>query len=755
MSKISCLICFLLVAFITCQSVKTPKLPVDFVNPLIGTDSEYKFSHGNIYPAIASPFGMTAWTPQTGERSGWIYQYGKDKINGIKATHQPSPWIGDYGDFAVMPMIGELKMQRNERESAFQHQHEIARPYYYQILLEKDSIIVEITPTERCGYFRITYPQSSSAILLLDAFQGEVALTPDGKKITGIARSNHGGVPENFGCYFVLLCDKPVSESGTFTADSQQTGQLNVSGEQVGAFLKFNTTPDEPVHFRIGTSFISHEQAEQNLATEIGNRSFDEVQANTKIAWNTLLSRISIKGASESQLTTFYSNFYRALLFPRIFHEFDRFGKMVHYSPYNGQIHAGEMFTDNGFWDTFRAVYPFFTLLFPDLDAAMIRGWINAAKEGGWFPKWASPGYRDCMIGTHVESLIADALSKGINDFDREAAYQACYRDATDTTGGGATGRTGLADFIRKGYAPCDKVHEATARTLEFAYDDWCVAQVANDVGKSEDAKVFLNRSLNYRNVYDPQVGFMRGRLADGSWRPDFDPTEWGGPFTEGSAWHYTWSVLHDVEGLIQLMGGDEKFIAKLDALFETAPTFKYGHYRQEIHEMTEMVACQMGQYAHGNQPVHHVLYLYNYAGQPWKGAKQIRKAVDTLYGPGPDGYCGDEDNGQMSAWYIFSILGFYPVCPGQPSYIIGSPRYPEVVLHLPDEKKFVIKAINNSDENIFIQKAMFNGKPHQLSWLKHKDIIAGGEIEFTMGPQPEQSWGANIDHRPQSMTKR
>jgi predicted alpha-1,2-mannosidase len=755
MLRKSCFLILILLIYISCQAFHTPKSVVDYVNPLIGTDSEHKFSHGNIYPAIAMPFGMTAWAPQTGERSGWIYQYQKTTINGIKATHQPSPWIGDYGDFAIMPMIGELKTDRIERESAFQHANEIARPSYYRVLLDKDDIEVEITPTERCACFRITYPQSTAAYLLLDAFRGEVVISPDGKKMTGIARSNEGGVPENFGCYFIFLCDKSILELGTLSADSLQPGQNQVSGEQVGAYLKFSTAANEPVHLKIGTSFISHEQAELNLENEIGTRSFSDVESKTRADWNKLLSRIEIKGASEDQLITFYSNFYRALLFPRIFHEFDRDGKMIHYSPYNGQIHAGEMYTDNGFWDTFRAVYPFFTLLFPDLDASMIRGWINSAKEGGWFPKWASPGYRDCMIGTHVESLIADALSKGINNFDLAAAYQACYRDATDTTGGGATGRTGLADYIRKGYVPCDKVREATARTLEFAYDDWCVAQVARYCGKSEDANLLSGRSQNFRNVYDPQVGFMRGRLANGSWRPDFDPTEWGGPFTEGSAWHYSWSVLHDVGGLIQFMGGDEKFVTRLDEMFETAPTFQYGHYQQEIHEMTEMVACKMGQYAHGNQPVHHVLYLYNYAGQPWKGAKQIRKAVDTLYGPDPDGYCGDEDNGQMSAWYLFSVFGFYPVCPGQPSYVIGTPRYDEITLHLENGKKFVIKASNNSDANIFIQKAALNGEPYQLSWLKHEDIMAGGEIEFFMGPNPELSWGADMNHRPLSMTKR
>ena len=720
----------------------------DCVNPLLGSDSNRGFSHGNNYPAVAMPFGMTFWTPQTGQPdNGWIYSYQQSSITAFKATHQPSPWIGDYGDFSLMPMVGNPETDWQKRASLFTRDHEISKPYYYSVLLDKYQTRVEMTATTRCGYMRFTFPKTEQALLLVDSHPKDawLKLLPQENKVIGYTRANNGGVPKNFACYFVMVFDQPFTSVGLYHDNQLEATVLTCQAEQVSAFLSFKA--QQPVTVRIATSFISVEQAERNLTGEIGSRSFDAVCSTAKEIWEKELGRIEIQGASKDQQITFYTALYRALLFPRIWYEYNSSGEKYHFSPYDGKIYPGEMYADNGFWDTFRAVYPFFTIMYPERDAEIIRGWINAYQEGGWFPKWTSPGYRDCMIGTHVESLVADAWCKGIRDFDVQTAYQAMIKDGSQPTDWGGYGRMGLPEYQKLGYVACDKTKEATARTLEFAYDDFCIAQMARTLHKDADAQYYANRSLNYLNVWDPAVGFMRGRKADGTWRPHFDPFEWGDPFTEGSSWHYTWSVMQDIRGLINIMGGRDAFCAKLDSIFSLPPKFSVGHYGREIHEMTEMVACKMGQYAHGNQPVHHVLYLYNYAGQPWKTQKWVRHACTTLYGPGPDGLCGDEDNGQMSVWYLFSTMGFYPVTPGTPAYVIGSPLFKQVVLHLSNGKEFTIVAENNSADHLYIQSMSLNGAPLEKMWISHSDIIKGGVMRFTMDREPNRQLG----HEPQA----
>ena len=707
----------------------------DLADPLVGTASTPAFSHGNVYPATAAPFGMTFWTPRTGDASGWIYRHDADRIRCLQATHQPSPWMGDYGNFGVMPFTGEST--RELPSSAFSHDDEVSRPYYYAVTLQDSAIHAEMTATCRSAAMRFTYPAGERAWVHLDAY-GPAGLTIDRQAgvVRGVARSNRGGVAGDFGCRFVVRLGTPIKS-------------VNLSPDGHWVAVELDLPVSRVAVVRIGTSFIDHDQAELNLERELRATAFDDLVAANRAEWNRRLGQIEIEGATPAQRATFYTNLYRALLFPRVFHEPRADGELVHYSPYSGRVEPGEMYADNGFWDTFRAIHPLLTILDPEIEASMIRGWINAYREGGWFPKWASPGYRDCMIGTHVESVVADALAKGIDDFDIDVAAEASLKDATALSDNGAVGRKGLASYLERGYVACDETGEATARTLEFAYDDWCVAQVCERVGRVAVVPALLRRAQNYRNVFDPSVGMMRGRRADGSWRPGFAVDEWGGPFTEGSSWHYSWSVLHDVPGLIDLMGGDRAFVAKLDEMLAAEPTFGVGHYGREIHEMTEMVACRMGQYAHGNQPVHHVLYLYNFAGSPWKTAAPVRKVVDTLYGPGPDGYCGDEDNGQMSAWYLFSTLGFYPVCPGKPGYAIGSPRFPRATIHLPSGKDLVIEARDVSDTAMHVAAFEVNGAPITRSWIRHDEIVGGGVLSFRMSDRPNTTWATAVEDRP------
>ncbi len=712
-----------------------PRDYAELVNPLIGTDSTREFSHGNTYPAVAAPFGMTFWTPRTGDASGWIYQHGAKRLRGFQATHQPSPWMGDYGNFGVMPFVGEPT--RALPSSAFSHEEEVSKPHYYAVTLKDSGVRAEMTPTTRCSVMRFRFPEGKRAWVHIDAYgPGGIEVDQETGVVYGTARSHRGGVEGDFGCRFVARLNVPIKS-------------VNPSPDGHWVAVEVEPAAGGVVEARIGTSFISHDQAAINFNREVADKSFDEAVAAAKAEWNKRLSVIEIVGATDDQLVTFYSNLYRALLFPRIFHEENATGELVHYSPYSGKIEPGEMYADNGFWDTFRAVYPLLSIIDPEINASIVRGWLNAYKEGGWFPKWASPGYRDCMIGTHVESVIADALCKGIDDFDIQLAAEASLKDATGLSDNGAYGRKGLPSYLARGYVASDETGEATARTLEFAYDDWCVAQVCEAAGRTDAIPELLVRSQNYRNVFDPSVGLMRGRMADGSWKPNFKADEWGNPFTEGSSWHYSWSVLHDLPGLIELMGGDDAFVAKLDAMLAAEPTFGVGHYGGVIHEMTEMVACNMGQYAHGNQPVHHVLYLYNFAGAPWKTAAPVRQVVDTLYGPGPDGYCGDEDNGQMSAWYLFSTLGFYPVCPGKPGYVIGSPRFAKATIHLPSGKDFVVEARGNSDENLHVGSVAINGENVGRSWIKHSEIADGGVLSFEMQSEPNREWGAEPAERP------
>ena len=756
----------------TMSSQRVYKNLSEYVNPLIGTDSANSFSHGNIYPAISMPFGMTAWTPQTGEKhDGWIYQYKKQYINGFKATHQPSPWIGDYGDFAIMPVLGnkdDIPISISERKTAFKHKNETAHPYYYGVGFE-NGINVEFTPTERCCYMQISYPESYAddavPCLILDNWGlGDIKKIND-SRIVGTAEHSTGAVPDNFACYFIVELNRPFNlqkqENGiavlTFPNPPLppaprlwRTGNPLPGGEQKGL-----------IQLKIGTSFISSGQAVVNLDREIGDCCFEHIKEKGKNIWNSILSKVQIKRACERQLKTFYSVFYRTKLFPRIFYEFDKEEKIKHYSPYNGKVEDGILYTDNGFWDTYRTVYPLFSIISPEHDANIIQGWINACREGGWFPKWASPGYRECMIGTPMVNIITDALYKGIDSFDIEKAYAGCRRDALDSSGGYSFGRRELDSYTKLGYCPMDVVKESTSRTLEYAYNDFCMAEFAGYLRKDEDYRMFSARAHNYKNVFDSADKFMKGRYSDGSWEKDFSPIKWGGPkppggpYTEGNSWQYTFAVPYDVAGLIDLIGGDEAFIAKLDALLEPENNkFEVGYYDKVIHEMAEMVACSMGQYEHNNQPVHQMLYMYNYAGVPWKAAPHIRKVVDEFYSSGPDGFCGDEDNGELSSWYIFSVLGFYPVCPGSsvPRYEIGTPRFDEVTIELPNSKSLIITANNNSDQNIFVRSVKVNGEKIERSWFKHEEIVNGGIIEFEMSCVPNKGFGKRLKERPPSM---
>jgi len=733
---------------------------VDLVNPLVGTESSYSLSHGNTYPAIAVPWGMNFWTPQTGKMgNGWGYTYQSDSIRGIKETHQPSPWINDYGAFSLMAMTGDLKTDQYERASRFSHEKEIAKPDYYFVFLDDYGISAEVTPTERAAMFRFTFPEHESSWIILDAFNegSQVQINPQTRTISGYAKNNSGGVPENFANYFIAVFDQPF-ESCLVQVDGKQVkDSLRAEGDHAIAAVRFKTKGGQAVNVKVASSFISNSQAELNLSREIGDKGFEQIRQTATDWWNEMMNRIQVEGGTPAQQKTFYTALYRTLLFPRKFYEFDENNRVVHYSPYNGEVLPGFMYTDNGFWDTFRAVFPFFTLIYPDHNARVMEGLVNTYKESGWLPEWASPGHRNCMVGSNSASIVADSWLKGIRGYDIDILYEAMLKNSENEGPMHSVGRYGVDYYNNLGYIPYDVgINENAARTLEYAYDDFAIWKLAKELKRpAEEIARFEKRAQNYRNLFDASTNFMRGKNQDGTWQTPFIPEAWGGAFTEGSSWHYTWSVFQDPQGLIDLMGGDGAFVAKLDSVFSMPPVFDCAYYGFEIHEITEMVLGKMGQYAHGNQPIQHAIYLYNYAGAPWKAQYHVREVMDKLYSPLPDGLCGDEDNGQTSAWYVFSAMGFYPVCPGQPEYVVGSPLFESVTLNLENGNRFVIKSEDNQPANVYIQSARLNGRSYTRNYLRHEDIRNGGELVFKMGDQPDTKRGTAPKDRPYSMTKR
>ena len=731
--------------------------PVEWINPLMGSDSKPDLSNGNTYPAIAVPWGMNMWTPQTGAMGdGWQYQYAADKIRGFKQTHQPSPWMNDYGQFAIMPLTGTLRFNQDKRASWFSHKSEIAKPYYYSVFLADHQVTAEITPTERAAMFRFTFPKTDSAYIVLDAFNkgSYVKIIPAEKKIIGYSsRHSHGKMPA-FKNYFVLYFDKAFTVAHTWHGDILATDTLEYTAGHAGAIVGFKTTEGERVNIKVASSFISIEQAEVN-AEEIGKDDFETVKAKAKNTWNDTLGRIQPEGGTIDQLRTFYSCLYRTLFFPNKLYEKDATGKIVHYSPYNDKIMPGYLFGGTGFWDTFRALYPFLNLLYPGINKEMQEGLINDYKEGGWLPEWSSPGYANVMIGNNSASVVSDAYIKGMRGYDINELYQALLHGANNEGPLDAVGRKGVAYYNRLGYIPYDvKINENAARTLEYAYDDFTIFQLAKKLNRpAAEIELYARRSQNYKNIFDPKTKLMRGKNADGKFQTPFNPFKWGDAFTEGNSWHYSWSVFHDINGLINLMGGKKDFVQMLDSVFKLPPTFDESYYGGVIHEIREMQIANMGQYAHGNQPIQHMIYLYNYAGEPWKTQYWVRETMNRMYKPTPDGYCGDEDNGQTSAWYVFSALGFYPVCPATDQYVLGAPLFKKITLNLANGKKFIINAPANNAANKYIQQVQLNGKPYGKNWLSHFTILKGGILEIGMGAKPNKKRGINEADFPYSFS--
>lgn len=728
---------------------------VQYVNTLQGTNSTYELSWGNTYPTTAVPYPMNSWSPQTGKNGdGWKYQYSATTIRGFQPTHQCSPWVGDYGVFSLMP-VSELVVDESKRATPFSHDKEIAKPHYYKVTLE-NGITTEFSPTTRSAHFRFSFPAKGDAFLVLDGYTktSQVQIDVANHRITGYV---HNGAfsPKTHKNYFIIQFDKPFVSYGTWEnrKNTIQKNNLSREGEGIGAYVQF--AKGSKVQAKVSTSYISPEQAEVTMTRELGKHSSVEVtkQAAADV-WNQLLNRVLVDGGSEEDMKTFYSCMFRANLFSHKFYEEKEDGSPYYYSPYDEKIHDGYMFTDNGFWDTFRSQFPLTNILHPTMQGQYMQALLDAQEQCGWLPSWSFPSETGGMVGNHSISLLTDAWVKGIRTFDPEKALKAYAHEAMNKgPWGGANGRVRWKDYYQLGYIPYPESMGSTAQTLEYCYDDFCAYQLAKMTGNKFYEEVFARQIYNYKNVYDPSVGFMRGRKLDGSWA-DFDAFEWGGPYCEGNAWHYNWSVFHDVQGLIDLTGGDERFVAKIDSVFALPGIVKYGTYGTKIHEMLEMELAKMGQYAQGNQPIQHMIYLYSYTGQPWKTQYWIRQVMDRLYNSSENGYPGDEDQGGMSSWYVLSALGIYSVCPGTDEYVLGSPKFRKATITMEDGKKFVIEAKGNSKDNVYIQNATLNGKRHTRNYIHYSDIVNGGVLELQMGNQPEKTRGTAKEDRPFSLSK-
>jgi predicted alpha-1,2-mannosidase len=691
---------------------------VTLVNILQGTDSTPAFSRGNTLPIAARPFGMAHWTLQSTPDTPWMFQPGQRRIQGFRLTHQLSPWLSDYGHATFLPICGAPNLNYGARAASYRPEDSILSPHVIATRLLRYGIDVELAPTERGALIHADYSKPETPGFVFDV-PGSKAPMPELSAPQHIVRfrstANSGGVPDDFACFYVLQ----FSEPWTNIEHKDERGHRSTH-------LSFADSV-RSLDVRIATSFISFEQAERNLQLELGTKSATELRAEGERVWNESLKRIEIEGASETQQRIFYSCLYRVLLFPRIWHEPDASGAMQHRSPYNGKVVPGVMYADHGYWDLYRAWYPLMSILFPERLGQILQAWVNAYQEGGWLPQFPCPGYRACMTGSLIDSLFGEAAVKGIKGFDMAAAYEGLRKHATEPGNPDAGyGRRGIEEYLKLGYDPTDKVDQAAAETVDAAYGDYCIAQVAKALGKTDDYAMFMKRSQNWRNIFDPSVGFFRGKKSDGGYIEPFNPLWWGNPYVEGSAYQHRFDAPHAMPELIEAMGGKEKVVAELEKMIKMFPDFDTGAYGSEIHEMSEMAAVNFGQYGHNNQPSHHMLYVFTVAGRQDLAAHWARRVMEELYSP--DLFAGDEDTGSMSAWYILSSLGFYSLCPSKPEYILGAPLFPKATVHLPNDKTLVVENAYQGGNAI---RTTLNGKPLSGGAVQHSELREGGHLRF------------------------
>ena len=696
-----------------------------YVDPFIGTGG-----HGHTFPGATMPFGMVQLSPDT-RLTGWDgcsgYHYSDNLIYGFSHTHLSGTGISDYGDILLLPTVGAIKLDNRDYAIGFSHNSESAHPGYYSVRLY-NAVLVELAATRRAGIHRYSYPPDAKGNIILDLTHRDRVLDSylritGGRTFVGWRRSQAWAKDQIV--YFAGELSRPFEGWGIATDDGAAQPIQEAKGANVKAFFSFEPG-GEPVLVKIGISAVSISGARQNLAAEIPQWDFSKVREDADIAWQKELNKIQVTGGSDAQLKTFYTALYHSMLAPNLFMDVDG-----QYRGRDFQTHTArgfENYTVFSLWDTFRAAHPLYSIIDQKRTRDFINTFLAQYQQGGRLPVWElAANETDTMIGYHAVSVIADAAAKGIGGFDLKLAFEAMKHSAE-------LNQNGLRAYTTHGYIELEDEKESVSKTLEYAYDDWCIAQVARMLGRTDDYRRYLLRAQFYQNMFDRESGFMRPR-SNGGWLARFDPREVSFNFTEANSWQYTFFAPQDVSGLISLMGGKPTFARKLDELFTTESQTT----GREQADITGLI----GQYAHGNEPSHHVAYLYDYVNQPWKTQSRVREIMDKFYTPQPDGLIGNEDCGQMSAWYVLSAAGFYPVTPGATIYAIGTPLFPEIRIRLEDGKQFVIKADGVSAKNIYIQSATLNGRAYRKSFLTHRDLIAGGQLVFKMGPRPNRQWGS------------
>ena len=741
--------------------------PAACVRPMMGTGAA-----GCVVPVAAAPFGMVQLGPDTYFTASG-YHYDHPLIYGFSHTHKSGGGGTDYQDIMFFPVTDAVWTQQqvcpDRVGSRYSHEQEFIEPGYYRIRLDSD-VDAELTATARCGMHRYTYPEGAMRQLIIDLKHGCEHSTTifadedfdtvkisrlewvDDRTVRGYRVSN-GWAPEQH-VYFYAEFSEPIVSCRLFDHKHFRDGVRELEGTDVRAVLRFGGKAGKPVVVRVGISPVSMDGARQNLRAEIKGWNFDKVRKTTYRDWNEALSAVRIADADSPQKEVFYTSLYFAMLYPMLYSDVTGEYRSSDSKVYKGDFRyfAGVL----GLWDTFRAQNPLIAILRPDVTRDLMKTLLEHYRHCGQLPIWTLAGVENmCMIGYHSMPLVADAYCKGIRGYDAEALYEAMKASANrDTFGYFLKAFRGTRYYKQYEYVPCDLEVTSVSKTLEYCYDDWCIAQVAKKLGKTNDAAMLEKASQNYKNLFDPETRLMRGRNADGTFQTPFSPYKWGDAFTEGNAWHYTWSVFHDVEGLIDLMGGHKGFTRMLDSVFVVPPVYDDSYYGFRIHEITEMQVADMGNYAHGNQPAQHMIYLYNYAGAPWKAQYWAREVMDRLYSARPDGYCGDEDNGQTSAWYVFSALGFYPVCPASDEYVVGSPLFRKAVVNLENGNKIVLEAPDNSPENRYIGAVQFDGKSYTHNFLRHSDLVKGAGVRFSMRPEPDYTRGTEPGDAPYSFSR-
>ncbi|MHA7965543.1 GH92 family glycosyl hydrolase [Paenibacillus sp. CAU 1782] len=727
-----------------------------YIDTRQGTNNKYTYSNGNALPYTAVPFGMNHFAVQTENEGSWYFNPNDRVFQGYRLTHQPSPWMGDFAHFLMTPIADDkIRGTVFTCQSSYRPEEATFKPNYVKVKQQRYNIVSELTPTCYGAAIQVKYNSVQQAGFVINAKQkSQMKLDIENRTLSGFFNNYSGCRDEGFGIYAVLTFDKDIdtSTTGYYDSEGNFTPATELDGTDRHFVIRFLDCEKSTLLAKLSTSYIGFDQARLNYSREL-EFTFEELKAQAADKWNHYLNKIKVTDRDEEKVKTFYTCLYRMFLFPQKFYELDENGEAIHYNTTAKEVQKGILYTNNGFWDTYKTVYPLYSLIAPKEYEEMMQGYLNSYRETGFLPKWLSPDERGLMPGTLIDAVIADAAMKGIGTEMMPELLEAMLTAATTQSQKDGYGRQGTIDYLKYGYVPLD-YHESVNHTLDYAYSDFCIGQVASVLNKTDVAEKYRQSSLNYRNIFDKETGHMRAKSKDGEFRPGFSDTSWGLDYAEGSSWQNGYAVYHDFQGLIDEYGSSDKFFEKITELCNKAPDFDVKGYGFEIHEMSEMAAVDFGQVAISNQPSFHIPYLFNYVGQPASSQIVIKQIMTHLFNSGYDGFPGDEDNGSMSGWYVFSSMGFYPVCPGSNEYVLGIPLFDSVTVELANGKQLHVNTDNNNPQSNFVSSLAVDGEKYTKLFITHEDIMAGKTLDFRLGLAPTHR-NYSADELPFSLTEK